>query len=224
MLVVLLVVDAQNLDSWSWLSTVMSWNGYTSDLLAGMGGPVDTTSGERRSVSVTANGEIMRHSEVPTDEWARLAGDDWCDWWNGSLTYDTGFCNHFTISRMQQTVVDRSVERAIRCAAHYETECVLSFEIGLSIPSCFFYDRSVGMRMITAPRILSGEDEVTVRADDPTQSSFVGHMHKFNRTIQVEFLPGGSRRPATETLHNSSAWCVQLLRAGISPGCWATLD
>ena len=215
--------------SWSWLSSVVPWNGYTSDVMAsvagmaGMAGSIDAASAERRSVGVTANGEVMSNSEVSTDEWARLAEEGSCDWWNGTITYETAFCNHFTIARLPHAIVEQSLERAIRCATHYETECVLSFEIGLSIPACFFYDSTVGMRMITAPRILSGEDEVTVRTEDPAQSS-LGHEHKFNRTIEVEFLTGKSRRPSTETFHNSSAWCVQLLRAGISHGCWATLD
>lgn len=175
------------------------------------------------TVSVTSNGEVMSHSDVSTEEWASLAGDDWCDWWNGSVTYDTAFCHHFAISRMPQSVMDAATERAIRCAAHYQTECVLSFEIGVSVPACFVYDRELGMRMITAPRVLDAEDEVSVRVENPNEET-LGKVHSFNRTIVAEFLTGSSRRPVTETLTNASAWCVQLLRLGISPSCWKELD
>ena len=70
-------------------------------------------------------------SESEATEGERLLAPD-CDWWNGTITYETAFCNHFTIARLPHAIVEQSLERAIRCATHYETECVLSFEIGLS--------------------------------------------------------------------------------------------
>ena len=46
-----------------------------------------------------------------------------------------------------------------------------------------------------------------------------GGLHR-----EIEGVPsGGIQRPVTETLHNESAWCVQMLRAGIVPECWEEL-
>ena len=51
-----------------------------------------------------------------------------------------------------------------------------------------------------------------------------GVARVFNRTIRVEYLPGGKRAPVTEVLANASAWCVQLLRLAMAAECWASLD
>lgn len=147
-----------------------------------------------------------------------------CAWWNGTGTHKPSLCSHFALSRMVSSITARAEERALECATHYQTECVLSFEIGVEVPSCFVYDAaSSEMRMLIAPRVLVSEGEASVRVQDPSNPA-QSRLESFARTVEVEYLPAGSKRPVAEVFHNASAWCVQLLRAGISPECWEGLD
>jgi hypothetical protein len=149
-----------------------------------------------------------------------------CTWWNGSITFTSDLCSHFSLSRMASSSASRAIERAIKCAAFFETECVLSPEIGVSIPAAFVYDHeSSGMKMIIAPRILPSEigDVRAVRVQDQTESTN-GFVRQFNSSVRIEFLPGGSRAPVSETLNGSDAYCVQLLREAFSAECWTQLD
>ena len=149
-----------------------------------------------------------------------------CSWWNGSVVYTSDLCSHFSLSRMATNIAGRAIERAVRCAAWYETECVISPEIGVSIPAAFVYDPSGegGMRMLIAPRIVeNGNDTRTIRVQDPDEKTN-GRTLKLNHTIRVEYLPGGSRTPVSEVLNGSDAFCVQLLRSAFVDECWQHLD
>lgn len=171
-----------------------------------------------------------------------------CSWWNGTVVYSSDLCSHFSLSRMASNIASRATQRAVQCAAHADTDCVLSAEIGLSVPAAFVYDPSgVGMRMIIAPRVLpyakpltprnpppgpdapsdssapAGPEPKAVRIQDPEQKTN-GRVVEFNNSVTVEYLPGGSRAPVSETLTGSDAYCVQLLRAAFSEECWAQLD
>jgi hypothetical protein len=146
-----------------------------------------------------------------------------CAWRESDTKYASPLCNAFTVARLASTVAARATERAVQCAARVDTECVLSPEIGLAVPAAFVYDHAEGMRMIVAPRIINGSDERGVRALDPTGER-VGVETAYNHSIRVEYLPGGSRVPAIETLSGQDAYCVQLLREAFVPECWANLD
>jgi len=148
-----------------------------------------------------------------------------CHWWNGTVQYESPLCSHFSLSRVAAGSVDRAVDRAGRCAAAFETECVLAPEIGLGIPAAFVYDEeAASMRMLIAPRLLPHDGVPTeLLVQDPAQE--VGALARaFNRTIRAEYLPGGKRAPVTEVLANASSWCVQLLRQAMAAECWAQLD
>lgn len=151
-----------------------------------------------------------------------------CTWWNGSVVYTSDLCSHFSLSRMASNSASRAIARAVQCAAFFETECVISPEVGVSIPAAFVYNpEDSGMRMLIAPRILplpDGEgDPRTIRVQDPEEKTN-GHVTMFNHTIKVEYLPGGSRAPVSEVLNGSDAYCVQMLRAAFAADCWAQLD
>lgn len=195
-----------------------------------------------RKVRATLDGAVF-------DEWPSENGDSWsegaahvepeCNWWNGSVTFTSELCSHFSLSRMASNSAGRAIERAVRCAAWHETECVLSPEVGVSIPAAFVYDPGgVGMRMIIAPRLLpavaledlppgatpvDSPDVRTVRVHDVTEGTN-GRVLELNYTTRIEFLPGGSRAPVSETLSGSDSYCVQLLRAAFSEECWRNLD
>ena len=146
-----------------------------------------------------------------------------CAWWNGTVQYEDATCSHFVLSRLGSSLAGEATRRALECAAYHQTECVQSFEVGVRLPASFIYDAEVGIRMVTVPRILRGWDHAYVRMDHPDQPG-LGRSVALNRSIEVEYLPGGSKRPVTEILHNESAWCMQMMRAGIVPECWEELD
>lgn len=194
-------------------------------------------------VSATREGAVFDEwaSEVNDVYWSEGAAnvEPECKWWNHSVTFTSNLCSHFSLSRMASNSAGRAIERAVRCAAWHETECVLSPEVGVSIPAAFVYDpEGTGMRMIIAPRVLppvalmdppggatplDAADVRTVRVQDVTEKTN-GRVLELNYTTRVEFLPGGSRAPVSETLTGSDSYCVQLLRAAFSEECWRNLD
>ena len=119
-----------------------------------------------------------------------------------------------------------AIERATRCATAFDVECVLSAEVGLSVPAAFLYDHeTVGMKMLLAPSIVGsdGGGETKVRVN-PQGGGARPFFRSFNETIRVAYLPSGRRAPVTETFNGSGAWCVQLLRSAYAEECWEQLD
>lgn len=188
-----------------------------------------TRPAEQAVVPATKDGAVFAHwtsdDETLWSDGAYIEPN--CSWWNGTVSYTSDLCSHFSLSRMASNNAGRAIERAVKCAAHYETECVIAPEIGVSIPAAFVYDpEGTGMRMIIAPRILPPADlpDVrTIRVQDPDEQTS-GRLVEFNHSIHIEYLPGGSRAPVSETLNGSDAYCVQLLRAAFVDECWAQLD
>ena len=147
-----------------------------------------------------------------------------CNWNNGTFVYESNFCSHFSLSRLASSSASKAMDRAARCAAAFETECVLSPEIGFSIPAAFVPDESgIGMKIVVAPRIISSGDERNLKVADPTGAA-LPRVLTMNQSLEVEYLSGGSRVPVTETLNGSDAFCVQLLRMSFVEDCWAHLD
>jgi hypothetical protein len=181
-------------------------------------------------VPATDDGAIFQKWALDEQSvWADDAGQPLvpnCSWWNGTVVYSSDLCSHFSLSRMATNIASRATDRALRCAAWHETECVISPEIGVSIPAAFVYDPSGegGMRMLIAPRIVdNGNDTRTIRVQDPEEKTN-GRVLKLNHTITVEYLLGGSRTPVSEVLNGSDAFCVQLLRSAFVDECWQHLD
>ena len=154
-----------------------------------------------------------------------------CNWFNSSIVYQSQLCSHFVLSRPSSSP-HQSFERARRCAAHFQTSCVLSPEIGLSIPACFFSapGASEGMRMLIGPRILphpnvSSVTGKLVRVKVPGSTFGTGtRTTEFNDSINVEYLDGSSRVSRQQLLTGEEAYCVQLLRMAFVPACWSKLD
>jgi len=152
-----------------------------------------------------------------------------CSFWNHSVVYSSSLCSHFSLSRIANGMTNRAVDRAVKCAAKYKTDCIISPEIGLSIPAAFVFDpEHSGLRMVVAPRLIETNSEInseikTIRiVDQSGQSS--GATRRFNTTISVEFLPGNSRTPVIEQFKSVDAFCIQMLREAFSPDCWQALD
>ena len=192
------------------------------------GGAPDNAAPPPPVVPATRDGAVF-------DEWAmdrfstfddaRDAVAPECRWWNGTVQYESPLCSHFSLSRLAAGSVDRAVDRAGRCAAAFTTECVLAPEIGLSLPAAFVYDEgAASMAMLIAPRLLPHHGVPTsLLVQDPAEAA-PRRALQLNRTVLVEYLPGGKRAPVTEVLANASAWCVQLLRLAMASACWERLD
>lgn len=145
-----------------------------------------------------------------------------CTWNNGSVIYKSDFCSHFSLARLASTTASKAIERASKCSVAFESECILSPEIGLGIPAAFVpSEDGTNMAMLVAPRIIEATDSRHVKVDNPGGKA---RVLKLNYTVRVEYLPGGSRTPVLADLHGPDAWCVQLLRKSFVPDCWAELD
>ena len=150
--------------------------------------------------------------------------DPECQFWNASIQYSSQLCTHFSLSRVAVSAAERGVARAVQCASRHDLDCVLSPEIGLSIPAAFVYDVHAGMQMIVAPRLLPHESEQSlVRIATPAGVATPRAL-LINHTVVVEYLPGGSRAPVTEQLTDAASYCVQALRDAYEAGCWENLD
>lgn len=153
----------------------------------------------------------------------QLAPD--CEWWNGTYYYAPSLCSHMSVTRMPATLAQQAIERATRCAAHGDTDCVLSGEIGLNMPAAFVYDERHGMRMIVAPKLLEvAEVETkTIRLQDP-EGEHPNQLFRFQHVVRAEYLMAASRTMETLELRGNDAYCVQALRRSVVPTCWEALD
>jgi len=128
---------------------------------------------------------------------------------------------------MGQATQTEALNRALSCAAHYETDCILSPEVGLSVPAVFVYDPHDGLKMVIAPKL----------TESPHTNSDVDRLVEFRgpegkrhtqlemkSVVQVEFLQGGSRRMSKEVFNDTAAYCVQLLRIAFDSDCWSLID
>lgn len=158
-----------------------------------------------------------------------------CEWYNASVTFSSDGCSPFSVSRLAVSMAPRALERASRCIRKWETDCILSTEIGLNLPAAFFYEAdSFDLVMAIAPRILPPEDQVEgaaeqdapipVKVMDVTEQSGAEATLPFLKNVTVEFVKGGSRAPKTTVLTGAPAYCVQLLRRAYDDSCWKSLD
>jgi hypothetical protein len=181
------------------------------------------------SVPIASDGAMFAPwaSEDGTGTWSaregQLAPD--CEWWNGTYYYDPSLCSHMSVTRMPAAYAQQAIERATRCAAHGDTDCVLSGEIGFNLPAAFVYDESQGMRMVVAPKMLAAEGAElrTVRLQDP-EGEHPNQLFKFEHVVRVEYLKAASRTMETLELRGNEAYCMQALRRSVVPTCWAALD
>ncbi len=149
-----------------------------------------------------------------------------CAFWNGSVVFADDMCSLFVVNRAAAAYHTAST-RAMRCAAAYGTECLLSPEIGLAMPAAFLYDHATSsMRMLIAPKLLPHESEqVHVRVSPPDSDGVTQtRTLLFNKTVAVEYLDGHTKSLRSGTLVSEEAFCVQMLRSAFEPACWKALD
>ena len=175
-------------------------------------------------VQVNEHNSFM--SAWPSESLAGSSLPPECAFWNGSVVFSDDMCSLFVVNRAAAAYQTASA-RAMRCAAAYGTECVLSPEIGLAMPAAFLYEHATSsMRMLVAPKLLARESEqVHVRVSPPDSDGITQtRTLVLNETVRVEYLDGQTKGLGAETLTREEAFCVQLLRLAFEPACWAALD
>jgi len=149
-----------------------------------------------------------------------------CAFWNQSVVFSNDMCSLFVVNRAAAAYHAAST-RAMRCAAAYGVECVLSPEIGLAMPAAFLYDHATSsMRMLIAPKLLARESEqLHVRVSPPDSDGITQtRTLLLNETVSVEYLDGQTKSLHSGTLVKDEAFCVQMLRRAFEPACWKALD
>ncbi len=150
-----------------------------------------------------------------------------CDFYNASFRYESGLCSHFSIARMSTTVQGEALSRAMDCATAHETDCVLSPEVGLSVPAVFVYSEVSGLQMLIAPKLLPLADDprpAPMEVQLPSSGRRTGMQLLLNSSVNVEYLEGGTREIKQSLFFDSAAHCVQLLRLAFSDECWSQVD
>ena len=172
-------------------------------------------------VKVTVDGSFLS----PWDDYAD--GGPPCNFYNATYQYTGALCSHFALARMGSATQTEALNRALSCAAHYETDCILSPEVGLSVPAAFVYDPIDGLKMVIAPKLsgIQGQDGQSDRLIEFRDPDGKRHTQlEMKNAINVEFLRGGSRHMSTETFTDTAAYCVQLLRIAFDSACWSEID
>lgn len=172
-------------------------------------------------VKVTKDGSFL-------SEWDDGVDPPPCMFYNGSYQYTAGLCSHFALARMSVATQNTAKDRALSCAANFNTDCILSPEVGLSVPAAFVYDPAGGLKMLIAPKITEvPKGQISTRhtlAFQHPDGKRTGVQFQFNSTVNVEYLEGGTRKMTTELLSGEDAYCVQLLRIAFDAACWAEID
>lgn len=152
-----------------------------------------------------------------------------CQWYNASYQYTEGLCSHFSIARMGPGVQQEALTRAMDCATAHNTDCILSPEVGLTIPAAFVYDNEIGLKMLIAPKILplpSGinPEPKIIDVQMPADGRRTGTQVVFNSSVNLEFLEGGSREVKQAVFSGPAAHCAQLLRVAFDEDCWDAIE
>lgn len=151
--------------------------------------------------------------------------DSECNWYNNTVALDAGACTLFTVSRTPSRVFETALERATRCAAKTQLECVLGAEVGFAIPAAYIADQESdsGMISMIAPKIVAMADEKHVRVSVPPQALFESTTVLMNATVSVEYM-NEKKEMKSAILHGKNAFCVQLLRGAYERTCWSNLE
>jgi hypothetical protein len=152
-----------------------------------------------------------------------------CQFYNASFQFENGLCSHFSIARMGPGVQQEALTRAMDCATAHDTDCILSPEVGLTIPAAFVYDDVAGLKMLIAPKILPLPDGINpepkiIDVQMPADGRRTGTQVAFNSSVHLEFLEGGSREVKQAVFSGPAAHCAQLLRVAFGQDCWDQID
>lgn len=184
-------------------------------------------------MSVMLSGQLLWPDSQPTSvgvtdgsfmsEW-KSTDVPQCEFWNSSVVFTGGLCSHFALARMAVSVHTAAHDRALQCASHFETDCILSPEIGLSVPAAFVYDLNEGLKMLIAPKIISRCAETQQVLFQHPRLDTKGVPVQLHPHITVEYYDAATRKVFTDNFAGTNAYCVQMLRAAFEDACWANID
>tara|TARA_B110000858_G_scaffold138672_1_gene157474 strand:+ start:2167 stop:2769 length:603 start_codon:yes stop_codon:yes gene_type:complete len=195
-----------------------------ASLLTLMGGGVWVMDSDKPVVYVNQDNNLM--SSWPSESISGTTLPPDCNFWNQSAVFSSEMCSLFVVNRAAASYQTAS-NRALRCAASYGVECVLSPEIGLAMPAAFMYDHeSSAMRMLIAPKIIPSDSNLSHVRVSPPDSDGITQTRTMvmNSTLSVEYLDGKTKQLRSVVLTGEEAFCVQLLRHSFEPSCWKALD
>lgn len=195
-----------------------------ASLFAFMGGGLWLLEDPKPVVYVNEGSGLM--SKWPSEAISGSSLPAECSFWNQSVVFSSEMCSLFVVNRAA-AAYHQAAARAMRCAAAFGSECVLSPEIGLAMPAAFLHDyASSTMRMLIAPKLLPQESEQTRVRVSPPDSDGVTQTRTtvFNKTLLVEYLDGQTKNLHRRRIEGDEAFCVQLLRLAFEPACWKALD
>lgn len=151
-----------------------------------------------------------------------------CTWWSHEVGKNTDTeCGVYALRRMMGAdTILRAQNHARACALLHGAECVLSHEIGFKLPAVLVWnDARLVMKMYLLPKIFapsSTGNERRIALSRPSASSQLqgsDHIVHMNRTIEVEYVDTQTRRQVKETLNDTDAYCLQLLKYTVPDEC-----
>lgn len=168
---------------------------------------------------------VYNETGAPSSETEKLLIENYtCSFHNFESKLHVPACSPFALSRVPQTIVHEAKERAIKCAAHYQTDCVLSADVGLQVPSAFIYDSEMGLKALVAPTFTNKSLDLRyVKVYNPEREMVSTSTNMF-REIEVTALVDGVRTLETMLLSGVDAYCIQALRMAYTDSCWTELD
>ena len=151
-----------------------------------------------------------------------------CTFFNFTKSYESEFCDAFTISRMQSGTIASASARALKCAAKASSECILSPEVGLAVPAAFLSRQNEDkLKVVIAPR------RVAFKKGDPIPEKrnvrvnsidlFSSKTILMNSSVRVEYL-SADKRVHSDVFKDDEAFCINLLRVAFESDCWRKLD
>ena len=142
-----------------------------------------------------------------------------CNFFNATYKYENGICSHFSTGKLNIATISESIDRAMRCAALYETDCIISPEVGLNVPAAYVYDAELGFKMLLSPKRINEKNE-TVKIAVHTPLYTTNPVFMFEHNITVEYTDPKHRRVVTESFVGPQSFCIQLLFEAFDDACW----
>jgi hypothetical protein len=150
-----------------------------------------------------------------------LSDRDLCTIYKFDRIFSSDYCSAFVTARTSTSIFSLAETRAMACAVHSATECIISAEIGFAVPVAYISDVSGGLQSIIAPKILTAENPTSLRILNPIDELNIRHTI-FNTSIFIEFMTI-EKRVVRKTIVGDDAFCVQLLLRVFDDACIAQL-
>jgi len=187
-------------------------------------------------VSILYAAGLMKNStNTTTNDAVSINKASECEWY----TPDMGIleelpCSAIDLRRATGAELYNALDKAERCARASGETCLLSHEVGFSVPAVFVYNASIAkMRAVLVPSaerpFLDVQPKARVLVGDPLEAIMQSgdvrtRDYIFSKSIKVKFLgatSGIGLRDEYTILEDSDAYCVQLLNNTLSDACKA---